>query len=121
MIEISGTLNWSKTLIELLFNPCGEFRLSPDGPVSQFPHLHAGAPGLLSDLVRSVRMLNREWGAESNGKLPHLVPEFAVEHLPLSRTVALVSDLPTHVHGGYGCKDRHSAAFTPEKPLIRIL
>ena len=43
-------------------------------------------------------MLKREWGAESNGKLPHLsipsktatcVPEFAVEDLPLSRTAAL--------------------------------
>ena len=44
-------------------------------------------------------MLKKEWGAESNGKLPHLsipsktaawVPEFAVEDLPLSRIVALV-------------------------------
>ena len=46
-------------------------------------------------------MLKREWGAESNGKLPHLfipsktvtlVPEFAVEDLPLGRTAALVSE-----------------------------
>ena len=46
-------------------------------------------------------MLKREWGAESNGKLPHLsipsktaawVPEFAMEDLPLSRTVALVPE-----------------------------
>ena len=46
-------------------------------------------------------MLEREWGAESNGKLPHLfipsktatlVPEFTVEDLPLSRTAALVSE-----------------------------
>ena len=44
-------------------------------------------------------MLKREWGAESNGKLPHLVipsktatfvPKFAMEDLPLSRIVALV-------------------------------
>ena len=44
-------------------------------------------------------MLKREWGAESNGKLPHLfipsktvtlVPEFAVEDLPLGRTAASV-------------------------------
>ena len=44
-------------------------------------------------------MLKREWGAESNGKLPHLfipsktsilVPEFAVEDLPLGRTKTLV-------------------------------
>ena len=46
-------------------------------------------------------MLKREWGAESNGKLPYLsipsetaawVPEFAVEDLPLSRTAALVPE-----------------------------
>ena len=53
-------------------------------------------------------MLKREWGAESNGKLPYLfnpsknatlVPEFAVEDLPLYRTATLVpafavKDLP---------------------------
>ena len=53
-------------------------------------------------------MLKREWDAESIGKLPHLfipnktaalVPEFAVEDLPLDRTSTLVSafavkDLP---------------------------
>ena len=46
-------------------------------------------------------MLKREWGAESNGKLPHLfipsktatsVPEFAVEDLPLGRTADLVPE-----------------------------
>ena len=46
-------------------------------------------------------MLKREWGAESNGKLPHLsipsktaalVPEFAVEDLPLNRTATLVPE-----------------------------
>ena len=45
-------------------------------------------------------MLKIEWGAESNWKLPHLfirseiatlVPEFAVQDLPLSRVAALVS------------------------------
>ena len=44
-------------------------------------------------------MLKREWGAESNGKLPHLFmssktstlfPEFAVEDLPLDRTATFV-------------------------------
>ena len=44
-------------------------------------------------------MLKREWGAESNGNLPHLfipgktailVPEFAVEDLTLDRTAAVV-------------------------------
>ena len=53
-------------------------------------------------------MLKREWGAESNGELPYLfiptktatlVPEFAVEDLPLYRTATLVptfavKDLP---------------------------
>ena len=62
------------------------------------PHL-VGAPGIFSDLLRFVLMLKREWGAESNGKLPYLripsktatlVPEFSVEDLPLGRTAALV-------------------------------
>ena len=90
VIGISGSLAWSKTLMELIFNPCGEFGWSPDGPFSQihFPHLHVGAPGILSDLLMSVQILEREWGAESNRKLPHLfipsktatlVPEFALK------------------------------------------
>ena len=74
MIGISRSLIWSKTLMVLIFNPCGEFQRSPEGPVSQIhsPHLHAGAPGIFSDFIRSVQMLKREWGAESNGKPPHL-------------------------------------------------
>ena len=49
----------------------------------------------------SVQMLKREWGVESNRKLLHLfitsktatlVPEFAVEYLPLGRTAALVPE-----------------------------
>ena len=63
------------------------------GPLakSTLLYLHVGAPGIFSNFLRSVQMLQREWGAESNGKLPHLfipsktaalVPEFAVENLP---------------------------------------
>ena len=46
-------------------------------------------------------MLKREWGAESNGKLPHLfivsktatlVAGFVVEDLPLDRTATLVPE-----------------------------
>ena len=46
-------------------------------------------------------MLKREWSAKSNGKLSHLftssktatlVPEYAVENLPLDRTAALVPE-----------------------------
>ena len=50
----------SKTLMELIFNPRGEFRWSPEGLVCQIhsPHLHA--PGIFSDLLRSVQMLKRE-------------------------------------------------------------
>ena len=74
VIGITGSLIWSKTLMELIFNPCGEFRRSPEGPVSQIhsPHLHVGAPGIFSDFLKSVQFLKREWGAESIGKLPHL-------------------------------------------------
>ena len=64
-------------------------------------YLHIGAPGIFSELLRSVQMLKREWGAESKGKLPHLsipsktadcIPEFAVKDLSLSRTAAFVSE-----------------------------
>ena len=77
--------------MELIFNPCGKFWWSPEGPVSQIhsPHLYVGAPGIIS-LLTSIQILKRECGAESIGKLPylfipgktaHLVPEFAVEDL----------------------------------------
>ena len=92
MFGISGSLISSKTLMELIVKLCGEFRWSPEGPVSQIhsPHLQAGAPGIFSHLLRFVQMLKREWGTESNGKRPHLFipsktatlfPEFAVEYL----------------------------------------
>ena len=91
---ISRSLIWSKTLMEQIFNHSNEFRWSPEGSVWQnhSPHLLAGAPGIFSDLLRSVQMLKREWDVEGNGKLPHLfipsktatlVPEFALEDLPL--------------------------------------
>ena len=75
LIGISGSLIWSKTLMELMFNRCGKFRWSLEGPVSQIhsPHLFVGAPGIFSDLLRSVQMLKGEWGAKCNGKLPHLL------------------------------------------------
>ena len=62
-----------------------------------------------------------EWGAESNRKLLHpfipsktatLVPEFAVEDLPLGRTATLVPDLPV--------KDLplgRTATLVPEHPV----
>ena len=89
--------------MELIFNPCGEFRCRPKSPGGQIhsPHLQAGALGIFSHFLKSVQMLKREWGAESNRKLPHLcipsktaalVPESEVEDLPLSRTAALVHE-----------------------------
>ena len=103
VIGISGSLIWPKILMELIFNPCGELKWSPEGPVSQIhsPHLHAGTPGIFSDFLGSVQMLKRERGAKSNGKLPHLfissktatlVPGFAVEDLPLGRTATFVPE-----------------------------
>ena len=59
------------------------------------------SPGISSDLLRSLQMLKREWGAESKGKLSDLfissktaawIPEFAVEDLPLGRITALVPE-----------------------------
>ena len=52
--EISGSLMWSKTLMELIFNPCCEFRSITEGPVNQIrsPHLHDGAPRIFSDMFK---------------------------------------------------------------------
>ena len=102
VIGISGSLIWSKTLMELIFNPCGKFRWSPEGPINQIhsPHLHVWCPW---DLLRSFEMQNRERDAESNGTIPSktaiLIPEFAAEDLPLGRTATMVpafavKDLP---------------------------
>ena len=94
VIGISGSLIWWKTLMELIFNPCSKFWWSLEDPVSQIRCPHIGAPVIFLDLLRSVQMLKREWGAESNGKLPHLFvpsktaalgPEFALKDLPLRR------------------------------------
>ena len=120
---ISGSLIWSKTLMELIFNLCGEFRWSPEGPVSRIhsPQLHVGVPGIFSDLARTVQILKREWGVESNGKLQHLsipsktaawVPEFAVEGLPLSRIVALVPE--------FAVKDCHWTEYSDDDDFYII-
>ena len=72
-------------------NPCREFRWSPEDPVNQIlsPHLHVGATGIFfrfSKVCSDTK--ERDWGAESNGKLSNLfipsktatlVPDFAVE------------------------------------------
>ena len=61
--------DWDFWICDLVKNPdgtdiqsCDEFRSSPEGPVSQIhsPHLEDGAPGIFSDLLRSVQMLKRE-------------------------------------------------------------
>ena len=71
-----------------LFNPCGEFQWRPEGPVSQIhsPHLHFGAPGIFSDLLRFVQQLKKErgvWKATESyctysipGKTAAFVPAF---------------------------------------------
>ena len=93
--------------MDMIFNPSGEFRRSPEGPDSQihFPHLHIGALGSFK-IFKVCSDGKERVGAESNGKLPHvfipsktttLVPDFAVEDLPLdSMYVYLV--LRAHQH-----------------------
>ena len=54
VIRISGSRIWLKTLMKLIFNPSGEFRWSPEGPVSQIhsPHLNDGATGIFSNFLK---------------------------------------------------------------------
>ena len=64
LIWIPGSLIWSKSLMELMFNTCGEFRWSPEGPVSQIhsPHHLFGAPGIFSYLLKFVQMVKERVG-----------------------------------------------------------
>ena len=72
LIGISGSLIWSKTLMELMFTPVANFGEVRRAQLAKSTLLTPrSCPGIFSDLLRSVQMLKREWGAESNGKLPH--------------------------------------------------
>ena len=100
-------------LVKLIFNLFSQIHS---------PHFHFRSPGFFSDLLRSVQMLKRKWGAESNEKLPHLfilsetatlVPEFAVvyrlhcsrfiSYLPASYgTGVCIGDVTYHIYSGAG-------------------
>ena len=108
--------------MELIFNPYGEFHLSPEGPVSQIhsPHLHDGTPGIFSDPLRSVQTLKRSGVRKATGtyciysslvklqpwflssrlktclwaELQRLVPGLPVKDLPLGITAILVPERP---------------------------
>ena len=98
--------------MELIFNLCGEFRRSSEAQLAKSSLLTFswGPWDLFSSFKVCSDAKEREcvWGAESNWMLPHLftpsktatlVPEFAVEDLPLDRTATLVpaftvKDLP---------------------------
>ena len=115
MIGISESLIWSKTLMELIFNPCGEFRWSPEGPVSQIP-LSAPPRWCPWDLFRSfnfcsdakermgcgkkreatapiqslVKLQPWSWACgerTSFDRTAAMVPALAVNDLPLGRTL----------------------------------
>ena len=102
VIGISRSLIWSKTLMVIIFNPCGGFLLSPEGPASQIhsPHFHDRVPGIFQ-IFKAFSDAKERVGCGKQGKLPHLsipsktatwTPEFAVEDLPLDRTATLVPE-----------------------------
>ena len=88
MIGISGSLIWSNILMELILTPVvnfGEVRRAPTAKSTLLTSTLVPL-GSFQIFLRSVQMLKREWGAESNGKLPGktaaMIPEFAEEDLP---------------------------------------
>ena len=97
MTGISRSLIWSKTLMELISNPVVNFGEVRRAQLAKSTHLTSslgplGSFKVCSDAKETV-------GCGKNGKLPHLfipsktatlVPEFAVEDLPLDRTSTLV-------------------------------
>ena len=64
VIGISGSLIWSKTLMELIgyLTPVVNFCEDRRAQLVKSTHLHVGAPRIFSDLLRSVQMLKRESG-----------------------------------------------------------
>ena len=68
MIGISGSLIWSKTLMELLFNPVVNFGEVRRAQLAKSTILTSMMVSLgFSDLLRSVQMLERECGAVTTG------------------------------------------------------
>ena len=59
-------------------NTCGEFRWSPEGPVSQIhsPHLLVGAPRIFLDLLRFVQVRKATGGYRTYSSLVKLQPRF---------------------------------------------
>ena len=103
VIGISGSLIWSKTSMELKFNPYGEFRWSPEGPVGKSTLLTSSLVPLRSFKVCSDAKERVGCGKQPNlsnpSKTAAWVSELAVEDLPVSRTATLipefaVKDLP---------------------------
>ena len=100
VIWISRSLIWSKTLMELMFNPCGEVKRAQLAKSTLLP-----STLMPLEFSRSFKVCSdakeRERGTKSSRKLLHLfipsktttlVPEFAVEDLRLGRTAALVPE-----------------------------
>ena len=58
--------------MKLLCNPCRKFRVT-FGRTQFAKSTLLTSTMVLCDLLRSVQMLKREWNAESNGKLPHII------------------------------------------------
>ena len=94
MIEISGSLIWSKTLMELIFNPCPVANFGEDRRAQL-----AKSTLLTSTLVPLGSFQIFKFCSDAKermrcipSKTADWVPEFAVEDLPLCRTAALVPE-----------------------------
>ena len=83
--------------MELIFNPCAEFRCEVRRAQLAKSTLLTSTLLPMESFKVCSDVKEREWGAESNGKLLHvflpgktavLVPELAVEDLPFGRAAA---------------------------------
>ena len=104
-LKIGVTGDWDFQISDLVKNPDGSDYLSPIVNFGKVRRAQVAKSTLFTStlvplesfqiFLRSVQMLKREWGAESNGKLPNLfiLSETATCFLSLRRKTCLWADL----------------------------
>ena len=101
VIGISGSLIWSNPWWNLYLTPMVNFSEVRRAQLAKSTLLNSMMGSwdffrsfkICLDLLRSVQMLKREWGAKSNRKLPHIFIPSKTRFLSLRRKTCLWAEL----------------------------